>query len=372
MDNSRNKRTTKKKVDALVEEIENGEEELSAKRQKVVSETSLEGDSLCPCRNLAANSSRFSLRLLEAMRSLRQEDDPLCTSSAQEIVDRLQADYHSDGDLYAQVRTSLKQVCSQGFVMELLDNEYHLIGPLANSMNRVHHPAPQETSSTSTSVSTYSNSPSQTHQTTTKCTCEKRSINESPSKNTNHKSPNPSTTFNTPEKRTHARGVKKNLTSKDTFNPQSSSTENHRECSCRNPRKRAQNRRSMSKSRFKDCLAEEDLPQGRSKRSKMALSRAISQSSRIIDGDGVKMGSQVCGEDFRGCDGRGVGGETQGRVEGSSEEEESVALGSGDGQEDLGEEFESEERLDRSRKRDWELRRWIRRCQRECQRRMGR
>nr|XP_034179236.1 uncharacterized protein LOC117603836 isoform X2 [Osmia lignaria] len=92
----------------------------------------------CECIRIAENSSRFSLRVMEAMRSLQNdEDDFLPTSSIDDIVDYIQKNYRDDGDLYAQVRTALKQVCSQGFAMELLENEYHLIGPDAASMNRI-------------------------------------------------------------------------------------------------------------------------------------------------------------------------------------------------------------------------------------------
>ncbi|XP_017753743.1 PREDICTED: uncharacterized protein LOC108546266 [Eufriesea mexicana] len=92
----------------------------------------------CECMRIAEHSSRFSLRVMEAMRWLqRQEDDLLPTSSVEDIVGYIQVNYRDDGDLYAQVRTALKQVCSQGFVMELLENEYHLIGPNAISMNQV-------------------------------------------------------------------------------------------------------------------------------------------------------------------------------------------------------------------------------------------
>lgn len=67
---------------------------------------------------IAENSSRFSLRVMEAMRLLqRREDRLLPTSTAEDIVDYIQATYHDDGDLYAQVRTTLKQVCSQGLVL---------------------------------------------------------------------------------------------------------------------------------------------------------------------------------------------------------------------------------------------------------------
>lgn len=67
---------------------------------------------------IAVNASRFSLRVMEAMRSLQQdEDDTLPTSTVEDIVDYIEANYRDDGDLYAQVRTALKQVCSQGWVL---------------------------------------------------------------------------------------------------------------------------------------------------------------------------------------------------------------------------------------------------------------
>ncbi|XP_017795876.1 PREDICTED: uncharacterized protein LOC108577254 [Habropoda laboriosa] len=98
-----------------------------------------QGDNkFCECVLIAENSSRFSLRVMEAMRWLQneEEDSSLPTSSVEDIVGYIQANYRDEGDLYAQVRTVLKQVCSQGFVMELLKNEYYLIGPDAISMNQ--------------------------------------------------------------------------------------------------------------------------------------------------------------------------------------------------------------------------------------------
>ncbi|KAK1120047.1 hypothetical protein K0M31_012776 [Melipona bicolor] len=92
---------------------------------------------ICECMHFAENSSRFSLRVMEAMRLLQLKENRLLpTSTVENIVDYIQTNYRDDGDLYAQVRTALKQVCSQGFVMKLLENEYHLIGPNAISMNQ--------------------------------------------------------------------------------------------------------------------------------------------------------------------------------------------------------------------------------------------
>lgn len=56
---------------------------------------------------------------MEAMRLLQREDDQPVVSSAEDIVDYIKANYHNDGDLYAQVRTSLRQICSQGLVCPL-------------------------------------------------------------------------------------------------------------------------------------------------------------------------------------------------------------------------------------------------------------
>lgn len=41
------------------------------------------------------------------------------TSSAEDIVNYIRENYNSDGDLYAQVRTTLRQVCCQGLVFKL-------------------------------------------------------------------------------------------------------------------------------------------------------------------------------------------------------------------------------------------------------------
>ncbi|XP_076759035.1 uncharacterized protein LOC143428199 [Xylocopa sonorina] len=60
---------------------------------------------LCECMRIAENSSRFTLRVMEAMRRLQRAEDALLPSStAEEIVDYMQRNYRDDGDLYAQVR----------------------------------------------------------------------------------------------------------------------------------------------------------------------------------------------------------------------------------------------------------------------------
>ncbi|XP_076547046.1 uncharacterized protein LOC117603836 isoform X3 [Osmia lignaria lignaria] len=70
----------------------------------------------CECIRIAENSSRFSLRVMEAMRSLQNdEDDFLPTSSIDDIVDYIQKNYRDDGDLYAQ--GSKKKSCSTAAVI---------------------------------------------------------------------------------------------------------------------------------------------------------------------------------------------------------------------------------------------------------------
>ncbi|XP_011875833.1 PREDICTED: RNA-binding protein 25-like [Vollenhovia emeryi] len=143
-------RQTEKKVNAIVDEIldedqENdfgvtqtetcpgGCEELNDTPKEEARDSgefpSLQTPGRCKCG--VENSSRFSLRVMEAMRSLQRDVDQPSTSTAEEIADYIRSHYRHDGDLYAQVRTALRQVCSQGYVMELLSNEYHLIGPVA-------------------------------------------------------------------------------------------------------------------------------------------------------------------------------------------------------------------------------------------------
>lgn len=71
------------------------------------------------CKCGVENSLRFSLRVMEAMRALQRDAvDQLATSTAEDIVEHIRTNYRNDGDLYAQVRTVLRQVCSQGLVFE--------------------------------------------------------------------------------------------------------------------------------------------------------------------------------------------------------------------------------------------------------------
>lgn len=67
---------------------------------------------------IAENSSRFSVRVMEAMRLLQNEDEEndLLTSTVEEIVDYIRKNYRDDGDVYTQVQTTLKEICSQGLV----------------------------------------------------------------------------------------------------------------------------------------------------------------------------------------------------------------------------------------------------------------
>lgn len=68
---------------------------------------------------IAENSSRFSVRVMEAMRRMQNDEDEendLLTSTVEEIVDYIQKNYRDDGDVYTQVLTTLKEICSQGLV----------------------------------------------------------------------------------------------------------------------------------------------------------------------------------------------------------------------------------------------------------------
>ncbi|XP_018316272.1 uncharacterized protein [Mycetomoellerius zeteki] len=148
-------RQIEKKVNAIVDEILDEDRENDATRDetcpggceklddtpKEETEDSKDRKFLSPriprqCKCGVETSSRFSLRVMEAMRSLQRDVDQPITSSAEEIVDYIRSHYRYDGDLYAQVRTALRQVCSQGFVMELLSNEYHLVGPVVKPIKR--------------------------------------------------------------------------------------------------------------------------------------------------------------------------------------------------------------------------------------------
>jgi len=71
----------------------------------------------CTCG--VENSLRFSLRVMEAMRSMQRDKDAPFTSHTEDIVDYIRENYRNDGDLHAQVRTALRQVCSQGLVFDL-------------------------------------------------------------------------------------------------------------------------------------------------------------------------------------------------------------------------------------------------------------
>ncbi|KAL0113927.1 hypothetical protein PUN28_011335 [Cardiocondyla obscurior] len=73
---------------------------------------------------------------MEALRLLQHDIDQPSTSTADEIINYIKSHYRHDGDLYAQVRTALRQVCSQGFVMKLLGNEYHFVGSVASLTKR--------------------------------------------------------------------------------------------------------------------------------------------------------------------------------------------------------------------------------------------
>lgn len=56
------------------------------------------------------------MRVIEAMRSLQRHENVLPISSLNEIVDYIGKNYNNDGDLYAQVRTAMKQLVKEGSV----------------------------------------------------------------------------------------------------------------------------------------------------------------------------------------------------------------------------------------------------------------
>ncbi|KAI4497711.1 hypothetical protein M0802_007251 [Mischocyttarus mexicanus] len=107
------------------------------------------------CKYAVENSSRFSLRVMEAMRSLQKHENVLPISSRKEIIDYIANNYNNDGDLNAQVRTSLKQLCTQGFVAEVLNDEYQLIGPFSSTRMLENCECPTNTSKMHTSTPKY-------------------------------------------------------------------------------------------------------------------------------------------------------------------------------------------------------------------------
>ncbi|XP_072759762.1 uncharacterized protein [Anoplolepis gracilipes] len=136
----KNTKKMEQKVNAIVDEIldEDQENDFSATgsgncpRDCEEPDTPKEISRQCKCG--VENSTRFSLRVLEAMRLLQRDVDQPFTSSVDDIVNYIRANYRHDGDLYAQVRTALRQVCSQGYVMELFNNEYYLVGPVVSAI----------------------------------------------------------------------------------------------------------------------------------------------------------------------------------------------------------------------------------------------
>nr|XP_031843134.1 uncharacterized protein LOC116431601 [Nomia melanderi]XP_031843135.1 uncharacterized protein LOC116431601 [Nomia melanderi] len=87
------------------------EDNEEAANEGTKSDTTEDSSRVCDCMRIAEHSSRFSLRVMEAMRSLQRKEDtflPSCT--AEDIVRYIEANYRDDGDLYAQVRTALKQI----------------------------------------------------------------------------------------------------------------------------------------------------------------------------------------------------------------------------------------------------------------------
>lgn len=62
------------------------------------------------------DSTRFSIRVMEAMRSLqkRNNDRSLSSSNIKDIGEYIKANYNFDGDLDAQVQTVLSRIWLQG------------------------------------------------------------------------------------------------------------------------------------------------------------------------------------------------------------------------------------------------------------------
>jgi len=89
------------------------------------------------CKCGVENSSRFSLRVMEAMRLLQRDVDQPSTSTAEEITDYIRSHYRHDGDLYAQVRTALRQVCSQGLVPGVASSKVRQIGWNASLAHKI-------------------------------------------------------------------------------------------------------------------------------------------------------------------------------------------------------------------------------------------
>ncbi|KAL6446168.1 hypothetical protein ACFW04_001069 [Cataglyphis niger] len=119
----KNTKRMEEKVNAIVDEIldEDQRNDFNAMRSESCPRDCEEPDdtpkeALHQCKCGVENSTRFSLRVLEAMRSLQRDLNQPSTSSADDIVNYIRANFRHDGDLYAQVRTALRQVCSQGLV----------------------------------------------------------------------------------------------------------------------------------------------------------------------------------------------------------------------------------------------------------------
>ncbi|XP_020278929.1 uncharacterized protein LOC109852301 [Pseudomyrmex gracilis] len=110
-----NYRKSEAKVNAIVNEVLDENREDAAQSQDCPNDC--EGSQSTPkeipwqCKCGIETSSRFSLRVMEAMRALQRDVDQPPTSSAEDIVDYIRANYRNDGDLYAQVRTALRQIC---------------------------------------------------------------------------------------------------------------------------------------------------------------------------------------------------------------------------------------------------------------------
>ncbi|XP_032454754.1 uncharacterized protein LOC103317701 isoform X10 [Nasonia vitripennis] len=91
----------------------------------------------------AEKSRRFSLRVMEAMRALerrteRRAECPVSNKSPAtcEIVDYVDRKFRNDGDVEAQVRIALKRLACQGFVKCEGGDAYTLLAPFASQLGR--------------------------------------------------------------------------------------------------------------------------------------------------------------------------------------------------------------------------------------------
>ncbi|KAJ8684295.1 hypothetical protein QAD02_020087 [Eretmocerus hayati] len=145
---SRSENNSDGEINAEIDRIleEDRRERLSRKRK--YSEIESCGEPECDVSSCAGNrtrlnshtpqfiavkqSKRFSLYVMEAMRVIqRQNKQASGCASLCDIVNFVTENFTNDGDIEAQVRTALRQLCLQGFVKDEKGDEYRLIGPKA-------------------------------------------------------------------------------------------------------------------------------------------------------------------------------------------------------------------------------------------------